>query len=80
MLTALDLLIKGTMALLGLILAVFVAYFIHGSLELYPTEEQQEKIRVVSAFFIGIIIVAEMLLFLAVRVISKKKKQASTLR
>jgi hypothetical protein len=43
----------GMLSLLGLVFALLllldVAYFIHGSLELFPTQEQQGKIKGIAA-------------------------------
>ncbi len=63
------------MILLALIGALLALYFFRGSLEEFPTEEQQEKIRVVSSVLFGLTMLAELLLFLALRLIGKRKRQ-----
>jgi thiol:disulfide interchange protein len=63
----LSLIIKSIMALLALPLFGFILYFFRGSLEEFPTDEQQEKVRVVSGVFIAGLLLVELLLFLIVR-------------
>jgi len=67
MLKILKLIIAGVMILLALPLLGFIFYFFHGSLEEFPTEEQQEKVKLVSDFFIAVLLLAEGLLFLIYR-------------
>jgi hypothetical protein len=64
---ALSLIIKSIMALLTLPLIVFIIYFFRGSLEEFPTDEQQEKVQLVSGVFIAGLLLVELLLFLIVR-------------
>lgn len=51
------------MIAVGLVLSLDVAYFAHGSLEEFPTDEQQSKVRVVTAVLAALLIVAEAVLF-----------------
>ena len=52
--SALQWLARAAMAIVGLVLLGALAYMIHGSLELHPTDEQQGKIRLV----LGLVIAA----------------------
>ena len=61
------LIIKFLIALLALPLVGFVLYFVQGSLEEFPTPEQQEKVRIVSGMGMAILLFAEGVLFLILR-------------
>jgi hypothetical protein len=51
-----------------------IYYFIHGSFEMYPTPEQQEKARIVAGIFIIIFSAAETALFFAHRFLKIDKQ------
>ncbi len=36
----------GSAAIVGILLIIFIGLFVHGSLEMTPTEEQTEKARI----------------------------------
>lgn len=56
--------IRLIMFFMGIPLMGFAALYFHGSLEMFPTEEQHGKIRIISSLFIIIIMFAEVCLFL----------------
>jgi hypothetical protein len=58
------------MIAVGLLLCLDVAYFVHGSLEEFPTEEQEDKVRRVSAVIAAILVVAEVGLWSVLRHLS----------
>lgn len=43
----------------GAVLLLDIAYFFHGSLEWYPTDEQQEKVKIVTAIIAILLAVVE---------------------
>ena len=47
------------MIVVGLALVLDVAYFVHGSLEMFPTEEQQEKVRWVAGVLAALLACVE---------------------
>ena len=51
----------------GLLLCLDVAYFVRGSLEWYPTDEQTETVRVVTAVLAAVLIASELVLWLVLR-------------
>jgi nitrate reductase gamma subunit len=55
------------MAALGLILALDVAYLVRGSLEEFPTTEQQSKVRVVTGVIAVLLTAAEVGVWLFLR-------------
>jgi hypothetical protein len=61
------------MALLLLPMIGFIFYFFRGSLEEFPTDEDHEKVRLVSGVFIAVLTLIEFLLFLIVRKINRKR-------
>ena len=63
--------ILAAMLVSGLLLAVAVAYFVHGSLEEFPTAEQQGKIRVVMAVMAAGLLAIEGGLLLVLRWIGR---------
>ena len=56
----------------GLLLCLDVAYFFRGSLEEFPTEEQMDKIRRVTAVLAGVLVAAELALWWALRLLSRR--------
>lgn len=56
--------IRIIMFLLSLLLALFILYFYHGSVEMFPTDEQQEKVRIFSGVAIFFLLGIEYLLFM----------------
>ena len=59
--------VQVTMLLLGLMLIVFTAYGINGSLDEFPTDEQDDTVRTVSGVLVALLIVAEAALWLLLR-------------
>jgi len=51
------------MFLLAFLIVLFILYFFHGSLEMFPTEEQQEKVRIISLSVIFFLICLEWIIF-----------------
>ena len=61
---------RVALLVVALALAVDVAYFVHGSLEMHPTEERQAAVRFatgLAAFFLTLIGLALLLLLRALR-------------
>ena len=48
------------MAAVGVLLALAVAYFFRGSLEAFPTAEQEDKVRTVAGFLAAMLALAEL--------------------
>src|SRR5688500_12554021 len=59
--------VQVAMSVLGLMLIVFTAYGINGSLEEFPTDEQQDTVRTVSGVLVALLILAEAALWLLLR-------------
>jgi len=59
--------VRSVMLVLGLLLIVFIAYAINGSLEEFPTEEDHAKVRTVAGVLATTIILAEVALWLVLR-------------
>ena len=60
------------MILVGVVLAADILYLLRGSLELFPTEEQQDKVRRVTAT-IGVLLVgAELALWWLLRRLERR--------
>ena len=55
----------------GVLLALVVSYALHGSLEEFPTAEQQDEVRTVAAGIAGALLVLEGALLLALRRIGR---------
>ena len=55
------------MAVVALLLAVDIAYLVSGSLEQFPTAEQEDKVRIVSSAIAVLLIVIEIALWVAHR-------------
>lgn len=55
------------MMVVGALLAVTIAYLVHGSLEAFPTAEQQDKVRRVMALLSAVLLLLEGGLLLALR-------------
>ena len=51
--------IMGAMAVIGVALGLAIAYRLHGSLEQFPTAEQEAKIRVVTTVLAAGLAIAE---------------------
>lgn len=71
----LTLLIKCAIGLLTLAGALLALYFFRGSLEEFPTEDDHEKVRIVSGLLLGLVAVGELLLFLALGLVGRSKKE-----
>ena len=61
-----------TMAVVGLLLGVDLLYFARGSLELFPTDEQMDKIRRVTALIAVVLIVIEFGLWRLLRAVGRR--------
>ena len=59
--------VQVAMSVLGLMLIVFTAYGINGSLEEFPTDEQHDTVRTVSGVLVALLILAEAALWLLLR-------------
>ena len=55
------------MVVVGLLLALDVAYFARGSLESFPTDEQQDKVRTVTTALAAVLVAAELMLWWLLR-------------
>lgn len=55
------------MIAVGLLLCLDVAYFLRGSLEEFPTDEQQDKVRRVTAAIAAVLVLAEVALWSLLR-------------
>ena len=53
-------------------LVVFVLYYFNGSLEMYPTEEQHEKVRIVAGLFSVLLVIFEVSL-VSLRIMAAKQ-------
>jgi magnesium-transporting ATPase (P-type) len=62
-----------TMILIFIFIIAFALYFFHGSLEMYPTEEQQDKIHSITSLIIVALIIIEAVLFFAYKRVTKIK-------
>lgn len=53
-----------------------VAYFFHGSLEVYPNDEQNSKVRIIMGVIVLILVIIE-LFFLIIRykIVSKRNRE-----
>ena len=55
------------MVVVGLLLCLDVAYFAHGSLEWFPTDEQEDKVRRVTAALGAVLLASELVLWSILR-------------
>lgn len=55
------------MVVVGALLALAVAYLVRGSLEAFPTAEQQDKVRTVAGVLVAMLAVAEFALWWLLR-------------
>ena len=62
-----------TMILILFFIIAFALYFFHGSLEMFPTEEQQDKIHSKTNLIIVALIIMEAVLFFVYKKIIKIK-------
>ena len=56
-----------TMSVVGLMLGLAIAYFVHGSLEEFPTDEQLDKVRRVAAACAAALVLVEVALWSLLR-------------
>jgi heme/copper-type cytochrome/quinol oxidase subunit 2 len=71
-------LLSTIVVLVGVVAILSGAYTVHGSLEIYPTEEQQDKVRVVmGSVFVASILVEVALVFFLRRVLSSSRGQTA---
>ena len=61
-----------TMAAVALLLCLDVAYFFRGSLEEFPTDEQEDKVRRVSAALAAVLVVTELVLAALLRHLGRR--------
>ena len=66
------------MIVVGLVLCLDVMYFARGSLEDFPTEEQEDKIRRVSAVGAALLLVVEVILWSFLRRVQRNIVQPNT--
>jgi len=62
------------MIIVGVLLAISIAYLIHGSLEAFPTAEQQDKVRRVMGLLSAGLLVLEGGLFVAWRRLQRGRR------
>jgi uncharacterized membrane protein len=67
------------MIVVGVALLAAVLYFVHGSFEMYPTDEQHGKVRLVMSLVIGCLVVAEVLLWGLLRYIRGREQPNSAM-
>jgi hypothetical protein len=65
-----------TMIVIGLVLALDIAYYVHGSLEEFPEPEDHEKVRMVAGFIAVVLIAAEAILWLILRRLGRARHLA----
>jgi hypothetical protein len=65
-----------TMVVIGLVLALDVAYYVHGSLEEFPGPEDHEKVRTVAGFIAVVLIAAEAILWFVLRRLGRERHLA----
>jgi hypothetical protein len=63
---------KLAMAAVGLLIVLSLLYFVHGSFEMYPTDERQSGIGLVTGTFTIILTTAEVCLWMLLRLLKKK--------
>ncbi|HEY7770522.1 hypothetical protein [Longimicrobium sp.] len=56
-----------TMIVIGLVLALDIAYYVHGSLEEFPEPEDHEKVRTAAGFIGVVLLSAEAMLWFVLR-------------
>jgi hypothetical protein len=66
------------MIVIGLVLALDIAYYVRGSLEEFPEREDHEKVRAVAGFIAGGLIAAEAILWFVLRRLGKARPPAAT--
>ena len=66
-------LLNISIVIVFIVLVMFVLYFFNGSLEMFPTPEQQEKVHIVSSMGIAVTMIIEIVLI----IINKKTKNLS---
>ena len=59
------------MVVAGLLLCLDVAYFARGSLEWFPTAEQEDKVRRVTAAIAALLLASELVLWLVLRQLNR---------
>lgn len=57
------------MVFIFVLMILALLYFFNGSLEMFPTEEQMEKVKIVAVFMMAISVVVELILALIRRMI-----------
>ena len=64
------------MIVIGLVLALDIAYYVHGSLEEFPGPEDHEKVRAVAGFIAVVLVAAEGILGFVLRRLGKARHRA----
>ena len=59
--------IRLTMVAVGVLLVLDLLYFVNGSLEMFPTDEQQDKIRTLTGVVAVLLLAAEAALWALLR-------------
>ncbi len=62
------------MIVIGLVLALAVAYYVHGSLEEFPGPEDHEKVRTVAGLIAVVLIAAQAILWSVLRRLGKARR------
>jgi di/tricarboxylate transporter len=62
------------MIVIGLVLALAVAYYVHGSLEELPGPEDHEKVRTVAGLIAVVLIAAQAILWSVLRRLGKARR------
>ena len=69
--------IRAAMIAVGLALLAYALYFAHGSLEMFPTEEQQQKVRLVTGMTGVFLASLEVALWLLLRLVARRGSRPS---
>ena len=67
-----------TMTVVGVLLALFVAYFLRGSLEEFPTAEQENKVHTVTAVAAAMLLLVEIGLWSMLRRMRRESPSPSS--
>jgi cytoskeletal protein RodZ len=68
------------MTAVGLALLLAVLYLVHGSFEMFPTEEQQGKVRIVMSVVVVCLVAAEALLWGFLRYARRREQSNSSVQ
>ena len=62
----------AAMAVVGVVLGLTVLYFVRGSLEMFPTDEDHAKVRLVMGVISAILIAIELALWFLLRHVARR--------